>query len=126
MFRDARNLDDGDILSADVCIAGSGPAGMSVALGLRGTGLDVLLLEGGGRERSAEQQNLYAGEATGVGQPELRNCRTRMFGGSSNCWGGWCRPLDAEDFEQREWVPRSGWPIVALAHRLADHLNSIS
>ena len=31
--------------------------------------------------------------------------------GSSNCWGGWCRPLDEEDFQSREWVPNSGWPF---------------
>ena len=34
-----------------------------------------------------------------------------MFGGTTNRWGGWCRPLDAADYEQRDWVPASGWPI---------------
>ena len=27
-------------------------------------------------------------------------------------WGGWCRPLEPIDFEQRAWVPYSGWPIT--------------
>ena len=36
-----------------------------------------------------------------------------MFGGSTaNHWGGFCRPLDAHDFEERSWVPYSGWPFV--------------
>ena len=34
-----------------------------------------------------------------------------MFGGTTNRWGGWCRPLDADDYEQHDWVPASGWPI---------------
>src|SRR5690606_22043494 len=26
-------------------------------------------------------------------------------------WGGWCHPLDADDFERRNWVSDSGWPF---------------
>jgi choline dehydrogenase-like flavoprotein len=28
---------------------------------------------------------------------------------------GWCRPLDAIDFEVREWIPHSGWPFPRSA-----------
>jgi len=38
-------------------------------------------------------------------------CRSRFLGGSSNCWGGWCRPLEDFDFASRPWVPYSGWPF---------------
>src|SRR5207344_412923 len=41
----------------------------------------------------------------------LRSTRSRYLGGSSNCWGGWCRPFDDVDFAKRDWVPHSGWPI---------------
>ena len=34
-----------------------------------------------------------------------------MFGGSSNCWGGWCKQFSEEDFEARDWLPNSGWPF---------------
>jgi choline dehydrogenase-like flavoprotein len=34
-----------------------------------------------------------------------------MFGGSTNHWMGWCRPLESIDFERREWLPHSGWPF---------------
>jgi choline dehydrogenase-like flavoprotein len=37
--------------------------------------------------------------------------RLRYFGGSTNHWGNYCRPLDAIDFESRDWVPYSGWPF---------------
>jgi choline dehydrogenase-like flavoprotein len=34
-----------------------------------------------------------------------------MFGGSTNHWTGWCRPLEPLDFEKRDWLPHSGWPF---------------
>jgi choline dehydrogenase-like flavoprotein len=40
-----------------------------------------------------------------------------MFGGSSNRWGGWCRPLGEEDYQVREWLAHSGWPISAQTLR---------
>ena len=36
----------------------------------------------------------------------------RYLGGSTNHWGGWCRPLAPIDFEARDWIPHSGWPIT--------------
>ena len=38
--------------------------------------------------------------------------RLRQFGGTTGHWGGWCRELDAIDFEPRDFVPLSGWPIA--------------
>ena len=38
-------------------------------------------------------------------------CRVRALGGTTNTWGGWCRPLDAIDFSERDWLPHSGWPF---------------
>jgi choline dehydrogenase-like flavoprotein len=37
--------------------------------------------------------------------------RNRYFGGSTNTWGGRCIPLNAIDFEARDWVADSGWPF---------------
>ena len=37
--------------------------------------------------------------------------RLRYFGGTTGHWGGNCGPLDALDFEERPWVPNSGWPF---------------
>jgi 2-polyprenyl-6-methoxyphenol hydroxylase-like FAD-dependent oxidoreductase len=44
MIIDARTLADGATLEADVCIAGAGAAGMTIALDLRASGLSVLLV----------------------------------------------------------------------------------
>jgi choline dehydrogenase-like flavoprotein len=37
--------------------------------------------------------------------------RLRYFGGTTGHWGGNCGPLDAVDFEERPWIPDSGWPF---------------
>lgn len=35
----------------------------------------------------------------------------RLFGGTAAIWGGRVAELDPIDFEKRDWVPHSGWPI---------------
>ena len=94
----------------DVCIIGTGPAGMSLALNLPAD-LRVLLVEGGGEEYSDESQSLYRGENIGHDYFDLSVTRLRFCGGSSNHWGGLCRPLDAIDFKLKPYEKLSGWPI---------------
>jgi choline dehydrogenase-like flavoprotein len=109
---DANAIDNGARLAADVCVVGAGPAGISLALSLSGQGLDVVLLESGQPGLHAPTQALCEGE---VADEKLHSppdkYRQRRFGGSSAIWGGRCMPFDAIDFERREWVPGSGWPI---------------
>jgi len=105
------------MIEADLAIIGGGPAGISIARALRGRGPQIALIEGGGLEPSKASQDLYQGEMVTKYRGEmdanyLTNTRLRYFGGSSNHWSGWCRPLDAADFQQRDWVPDSGWPIT--------------
>lgn len=96
----------------DVCIIGSGPAGLSVALTLAETNLRVCMLESGGFHKEKNIQNMYRGESVGIPLPNgMANSRSRYFGVSSNCWAGACTKLDRIDFLHREWVPHSGWPI---------------
>jgi choline dehydrogenase-like flavoprotein len=112
VFADLRtDVVDGQTLEFDVAIAGAGPAGITVALELMRSGLTVGLFEGGGMDDPGDGQDLYQGT---VGQRPypLEASRQRFFGGSSNHWGGWCRPLDAIDLESRDWMPHSGWPVA--------------
>ena len=95
----------------DFCIVGTGPAGITTALKLAANGKSVLLLEGGGENYSVSSQHFYKGEVIGDVYHQLDDARLRMFGGTSAHWGGWCRTLDAEDFEAKEVAPITHWPI---------------
>jgi choline dehydrogenase-like flavoprotein len=110
---DANEIESGARLAADVCIVGAGAAGISLALSLTGQGLRVVLLESGRTSLDAAAQSLYDGE---VADQKLHSppgkYRHRRFGGSTAIWGGRCMPFDAIDFERREWIPDSGWPIA--------------
>jgi choline dehydrogenase-like flavoprotein len=108
---DSRELPDGHVVQADVCILGAGAAGITLAKELIGAGVEVALIESGGFEYDAATQELYRGESVGRRYQALDASRLRFFGGTTNHWGGTCRPLDAIDFEQRAWVPHSGWPF---------------
>ena len=48
----------------------------------------------------------------GILDHPLDACRFRALGGSTTHWGGWRRPLDAIDFEMRDWIVNSGWPFA--------------
>jgi choline dehydrogenase-like flavoprotein len=111
-FLDARALPRDSILTPDLAIIGGGPAGISLALAMADSGQNVLLLESGGLTFEAAAQKLYQGSETGVSYVALDGGRLRFLGGSTNHWGGWCRPLDKIDFENRDWVPHSGWPFA--------------
>jgi choline dehydrogenase-like flavoprotein len=115
MFIDTREVSQDKSLIATVCIIGGGVAGISIARELEKQGIDTCLLESGGLQADHETRDLYRGKATGLNYQFADGCRARFLGGSSNCWGGWSRPLDAWDFEQRDWVPYSGWPF-GLSH----------
>ena len=120
MIVDARTLPPDHAVEADLCIVGGGVAGVALARSFVGTPVRVCVLESGGEETDPEAQGLARGEV--VGQPywSLAYARMRRLGGTSTHWcnplvdenpGAFFRPLDALDFERRDWVPESGWPI---------------
>ncbi|HMQ25418.1 MAG TPA: GMC family oxidoreductase [Acidimicrobiales bacterium] len=120
MLIDARDVADGATLEADLCVVGAGAAGITIARELVDASVDVLLLESGGFEADTATQALYEGEMIGTpfingfdpnSEIDLDVVRLRFFGGTTNHWAGWCRPFDAVDFERREGLAVSGWPI---------------
>ena len=128
MIRDFATYDGDQPITCDLCIAGAGAAGISIALELAGRGERVVLLESGGLDFDDATQGLYVGRNIGHPYFDLSVIRLRFFGGSTNHWAGMCAPLEPIDFEKREWVPYSGWPITAAdlepyylrAHSLLD------
>ncbi len=115
MLLDARSVPESGRVETDVCVIGAGAAGITLARELSGAPFRVALLESGGFDPDPATQALYRGRVYGRRYFTLDSCRSRQFGGSTNCWQGLCRPLDPIDFEAREWVPHSGWPFPAAA-----------
>ena len=111
MHVDARTLPNGSLLEGDVCIVGAGAAGITIAREWIGSHRKVLLLEGGGLQYEPAMQDLYRGEIVGLPYFPLQAARLHYFGGTTGHWAGWCATFDAIDFEKRDWVPHSGWPI---------------
>ena len=112
MIEDARKLATDSILEADLCIVGGGAAAIAVAMGYKDCGRSVIVLPGGGLNQSSIGIDLYRGKVTPEGSHEpLEENRLRMWGGTTTVWGGRCVPFDPIDFENRSWVPGSGWPI---------------
>ena len=129
MIRNGKDIPNGTVVSTQVCVVGSGPAGATVAWYLAKAGLKVTLIEGsrdfqGNRNASwPDKTLLYNGVADGLFasnepqfliQPYVNQTgngweRERVYGGTGSHWGGQSRPLDPLDFEERPGFP--GWPI---------------
>lgn len=99
----------------DVCIAGGGVAGITLALRLAAKKKRVLMLEAGGYDYSEESQGVYRGTNAGHSYYDLDVARLRYLGGTSGHWHGMSRPLDEHDFLKRGHIPESGWPIRKAA-----------
>lgn len=77
----------------------------------------MLVVESGRLEADPFAQALLKGNATGPvvkGYPNyLGASRSARVLGSATRWGGLCIPLSAGDFQRRDWVAGSGWPLSA-------------
>lgn len=110
MFIDLDEMREPFLVQADACIVGGGAAGISIAKTLLDAGQTVCLLEAGGLSVEPRQQALLDGES--IGEPmKVSEGRYRLFGGATAYWTGRCAQLDPIDFEKRDWVDHSGWPI---------------
>ncbi len=110
MLIDLEKVQDETRFTADICIIGAGPAGITIAKELANSRLSVVLAESGSRKDDHNAVSLY--EGLSIGHPvDLTTGRYRIFGGASTRWGGRCALLDPLDFEDRPWIPLSGWPV---------------
>jgi choline dehydrogenase-like flavoprotein len=97
-------------LLTNICIVGAGAAGITLACELSNTSLSVLVLEAGGFATNAGLASEFSGFSD-FPHPEPSLFREFVFGGTTRLWGGRCVPFDPIDFDVREHVPNSGWPI---------------
>lgn len=111
MLRDARVVPADSVLETDVCVVGAGAAGITVAGELASAPFQVTVLESGGLTADRRAQRLLRGRNVGAPYFPLDWIRTAAFGGTTDQWGGQCRPLDEIDLEARPEIPGSGWPF---------------
>jgi choline dehydrogenase-like flavoprotein len=95
------------IMHNSICIIGSGIGASSLAIELFEANIPFIMIEAGSLERSS---SVIKRENTGL-DFGLRTTTSIEIGGTSNLWHGVLSPLDKIDFEKREWIPNSGWPI---------------
>ncbi|MFT7485913.1 MAG: choline dehydrogenase-like flavoprotein [Candidatus Paceibacteria bacterium] len=109
MLRDLNELQAETLPDYDLCIIGSGPAGMTLAAELVDAGLRIAVLESGRLTVSSHGDSLRPVESEGIFIKDYS--RERVLGGASTTWAGLAAPLDEIDFSDRPWLERSGWPI---------------
>ncbi|HMJ13184.1 MAG TPA: NAD(P)-binding protein, partial [Polyangiaceae bacterium] len=111
-FEHADEIPAGSVLSADICVIGSGAAGITLAQQLDRSKLRVLVLEAGGLEQDpATEAECFEIDHLGTPYGNPIATRGRWFGGSTNLWFGRIAMLDPIDLETRPWLKHSGWPI---------------
>jgi choline dehydrogenase-like flavoprotein len=113
MIRDLGTWSGDELPTYDVAVVGSGPAGMTVAHELAGSGLRVCVLESGGLRATRHGDALRVVRSEGV---EIKDySRERVLGGTSTTWAGLSSPLDPVDMEARPIHSVPGWPIPRAA-----------
>lgn len=113
VIRDFNSADGESRFTCDLCIVGSGAAGLAIAMEFINTGRSVLLVESGGAEFDPAVQALNACDIAGLPFNGATEGRCRVFGGSTTAWGGQCIRYAASVFAKRAHVPDSGWPLSA-------------
>ena len=101
----------------DCCVVGAGPVGLTVALEAASAGLRVLLLDAGTATAKEDAAALAARPPSHVVDPAthapMEQATRRGVGGASWLWGDRCVQFEPIDFEARDYVSGSGWPLNA-------------
>ena len=126
MIRNGKDIPNGTVITTQVCVIGSGPAGVTAAWYLQKAGIKVTLIEGSRDYRDTivqaswpDKVKLYNGVADGLFTtneaeflilPYVEHTspaweRERIYGGTSAHWGGQSRPLDPITFKKRPGFP---------------------
>ena len=96
----------------DLCVVGTGPVGMALALEFERLGRDVLVLESGGKDVDTALSEASRAEIVDiVRHAPMEIAVVRALGGTSWTWGGRCVAYDDVDWMPREFVADAHWPV---------------
>lgn len=100
-----------DIALADDCVVvvGSGAVGLYLAVQIAQLGRQVIVLESGDRAMANFSPETF--EVVGRAHDGIRLGRSVGLGGTTNLWGGQLVEFNPVDFNGRDWLAGSKWPI---------------
>lgn len=109
LLPDASGLTSSASKSPRVVVIGAGAVGLYAASRLAARGRDVVVVEAGDSNLSSFSAESYSS----VGRPHegIRLARSRCLGGTTNLWGGQLAEFQPIDFNGRDWLPHSQWPV---------------
>ena len=92
-----------------IVVVGAGAVGIYAAAQLAARGKQVVLLEAGKPQLGSFDGDSY----TSIGRPHsgIKIGRSRSLGGTTNLWGGQLVEFQPIDFNGRDWLPGSKWPV---------------
>lgn len=92
-----------------IVVIGAGAVGTYAAAQLAARGKQVVLLEAGEPRLGSFDAASYAS----IGRPHagIRIGRSRSLGGTTNLWGGQLVEFQPIDFNGRDWLAGSKWPV---------------
>ncbi|HET6142068.1 MAG TPA: GMC oxidoreductase [Candidatus Acidoferrales bacterium] len=90
-------------------IIGSGAVGLYAGSELAKRGRRVLVIESGGAHLGGFAVESHA--SVGVPHDGISVGRSRSLGGTTNLWGGQLVEFQPVDFNGRDWLPGSAWPV---------------
>ena len=95
----------------DFCVVGTGPSAYFFILSAlkKHPNCKIIVIEAGGRDGA--EANVGPVTYSGL-PPKLSKQWFSGYGGTSNLWHGVLAPMDQIDFERRDWIDNSGWPIT--------------
>lgn len=113
-----------EIPSSDICIVGTGAAGLEIARHFNNTPLSITLLEAGFDHFDWRTQRLYNFEQIGhkirgasydkpfdFNVAKQKEFRLRQYGGTLNIWSGRWKLLEPYDFTPKPGIQETGWPL---------------
>ena len=107
-----------DAKTWDLCVVGTGPVGMVMALEFERLGREVLVLESGGLQMDAATGAASKAEIVDPGRhAAMEIAVVRALGGTSWTWGGRCVAYDDIDWMPRAYVADAYWPVTHNAIR---------
>lgn len=103
------SLDQHTLAPDCVVVIGAGAVGIHLAVQLTRRGRQVVLIESGSRVIDSFPSSTF--EVVGRKHDGIGIGRSVALGGTTNLWGGQLVEFMPVDFEGRDWLPESRWPI---------------